>query len=277
MIDLVKKVNIENYRNIYIVGDIHGCFSLLDRLIYSVGFDKENDLLICVGDLVGRGQESSMAIEYLKEDWFTTVVGNHDIIFFDRDDHDYGRFYSALDEIERNLLINNEWSKEFLKYKEKVSFFIEIHKDGEILDLVHHAAFEIKHINEYYDLCDDYKEFDNKKIIKLALWNRDLAVELRHNNYSKMVGRDEEIYHFENIDGVRNIYTGHNIIQVPLMITDINKKSEFLELGNIKFLDTGAFFTDKDYMIGRKVHEDLDYGMTIFNVNKNKFERICYK
>lgn len=65
----------------YIVGDIQGCFSGLQRLLKKVAFSPINDRLIAVGDLIGRGPEPLKTLDYLLslEDKFDTVLGNHDL------------------------------------------------------------------------------------------------------------------------------------------------------------------------------------------------------
>ena len=48
----VKYVNGDDYSNIYVVGDLHGSYSLLKEELKAVGFNYNTDLLIAVGDLV---------------------------------------------------------------------------------------------------------------------------------------------------------------------------------------------------------------------------------
>lgn len=62
----------------YAVGDIHGEFRDLDKLLEKVNFDKKKDRVFSVGDLVDRGSGSSLVLDYLKENWFFSVKGNHD-------------------------------------------------------------------------------------------------------------------------------------------------------------------------------------------------------
>ena len=65
----------------YIVGDIQGCFSGLQRLLEQVDFSPINDHLIAVGDLIGRGTQPLETLNYLYSlgDSFDTVLGNHDL------------------------------------------------------------------------------------------------------------------------------------------------------------------------------------------------------
>ena len=62
----------------YVIGDLHGCFSLLERLLGEVHFDKSRDRLFSVGDLIDRGPESLRCLQLLAEPWFYAVQGNHE-------------------------------------------------------------------------------------------------------------------------------------------------------------------------------------------------------
>jgi len=62
----------------YVIGDLHGCFSLLERLLDEVRFDKSRDRLFSVGDLIDRGPESLRCLQLLAEPWFYAVQGNHE-------------------------------------------------------------------------------------------------------------------------------------------------------------------------------------------------------
>lgn len=62
----------------YVVGDIHGCFTRLQAHLDAIGFDPSRDRLFSVGDLVDRGPESDLSIEWLDKPWFHAVRGNHE-------------------------------------------------------------------------------------------------------------------------------------------------------------------------------------------------------
>lgn len=62
-----------------VVGDIHGHFSKLQLALDAVDFDPaRGDRLFSVGDLVDRGPESSLVLEWLDKPWFRAVQGNHE-------------------------------------------------------------------------------------------------------------------------------------------------------------------------------------------------------
>ena len=61
-----------------VVGDIHGCFDELRDLLSLVGFGRE-DRLVCVGDLVVKGEQSREVLDFFISDArCRSVLGNHD-------------------------------------------------------------------------------------------------------------------------------------------------------------------------------------------------------
>ena len=62
----------------FAVGDIHGHFPALERLLARVGFDEACDRLFAVGDLIDRGPASARFADFLEHPWFHAVRGNHE-------------------------------------------------------------------------------------------------------------------------------------------------------------------------------------------------------
>lgn len=62
----------------FVVGDIHGCYSDLRRVLDREHFDPGNDRLFSVGDLIDRGPQSIEALEWLAKPWFHACIGNHE-------------------------------------------------------------------------------------------------------------------------------------------------------------------------------------------------------
>ena len=67
----------------YVVGDIHGCFTKLQAGLGRIGFDRDKDRLLCVGDLVDRGPDSISVVHLLDEKWMFSVRGNHEQMCLD--------------------------------------------------------------------------------------------------------------------------------------------------------------------------------------------------
>ena len=69
----------------FAVGDVHGCWDTLRRLLDRLPFEPARDRLWLVGDLVNRGPRSLEVLRWAREtaaamgDRFALVLGNHDL------------------------------------------------------------------------------------------------------------------------------------------------------------------------------------------------------
>ncbi len=74
---------VKDTRNLFIVGDVHGCYYTFKKLIKE-HWDKDNEILIQVGDLINKGPHSGKSLlfarklskEYPKFTYF--IKGNHE-------------------------------------------------------------------------------------------------------------------------------------------------------------------------------------------------------
>lgn len=64
----------------FFVGDLHGMFPALERLLERAGFDPAADRVFSVGDLIDRGPHSSTYRSWLNQPWFHAIRGNHEAL-----------------------------------------------------------------------------------------------------------------------------------------------------------------------------------------------------
>ncbi|HCZ4695600.1 TPA: metallophosphoesterase, partial [Salmonella enterica subsp. enterica serovar Saintpaul str. CFSAN004147] len=69
MTPFYHRIDGSRYRNIWAVGDLHGCHGNLMRRLDEVSFSPAEDLLISVGDLIDRGTENVECLELLQMPW----------------------------------------------------------------------------------------------------------------------------------------------------------------------------------------------------------------
>ena len=66
------------YKEAFVVGDVHGCFDKLTKLIE--GIDRTTTLILLVGDIIDRGPDSRKMINYVRDNNIQAVRGNHELM-----------------------------------------------------------------------------------------------------------------------------------------------------------------------------------------------------
>jgi serine/threonine protein phosphatase 1 len=232
---MIKYIN-KNEGRLFIVGDIHGMYTMLENLLIEIKFNKEKDLLISVGDLIDRGKESYRTLEFLKEEWFESVLGNHEVLLMDYIEYPEGD--------SENFWESNGgmWDKpDNIEYEDYYKIFttlpliIEINFKGKKIGINHTG------VPYYFSDWKDYKyelENGNLDVYENTLWDR--------TKYKECA--EGETNYINNID---LIVSGHTIGNSTLM------------LENSLFIDTGAFKKDPNFNFGRSINGKL----TIVEIN----------
>lgn len=75
-------------RRVFVVGDIHGCLEMLQRLMKKISWRPERDQLIFVGDYIDRGEDSKGVVDYLvtlkrNSPNVQFITGNHEVMLLD--------------------------------------------------------------------------------------------------------------------------------------------------------------------------------------------------
>ncbi len=188
----------------FTVGDIHGCFSILEQALEAASFDPARDRLICVGDLVNRGPESTRALEFLKHEWFYTVRGNHEQgIEKDFDAMNKNGKHAVQEEYQRHglgwmLALNDKEQRVFIDAFNALPYAIEVPlKSGELVGFTH---AEIPSGLSWQDFTQKLEEGD-EKVMQTALFGRSrITHAFKH-------GLDTD----KGISGISKIFTGHSI------------------------------------------------------------------
>lgn len=200
------RINGDQYRHIWVVGDIHGCFNLLKRNMYRIDFDKEKDLLISVGDLIDRGDQNVECLDLINERWFRAVRGNHEQMAIDVVMHKGNRdcwlanggfWFLSIDPDEAIRTATN------ISYAEMLPLIIEVNAGGK------------KTVISHADYPSDEYEFGKPVDEQYVIWSRE---RIGDENVREIKGADLFLF-------------GHT----P-MIKGIEKRA------NQEYIDTGAVF-----------------------------------
>ena len=152
----------------FVVGDIHGYYSVLMDHLDAVNFDPERDRLFCTGDLVDRGKENHKVLMLTQEPWFISVRGNHEDMAFNgllapQDHFGYERRHGK-------WARNESYKEGNMTHRECINLLHKLHREMPL-------AIELEHANgkRYGFVHADVPEFDWAKVLSdpdHAQWDR---------------------------------------------------------------------------------------------------------
>ena len=201
----------------FVVGDIHGMFTSLQGLLEQVSFDESKDRLFSVGDLVDRGPESILSIDWLAKPWFTACRGNHEQFALDAGDqeqyelwvnHNGGEWWLDVEEADR---------QRFVEAFAQMPLAIEVETQAGRIGIVH-ADVPREHSWESFMAL---LKSGNENATFFAMWSRN---------------RIASVENAEPVKGeVERIYCGHTPTR------------DVIQVHNVYYIDTGAVYYSDGY------------------------------
>lgn len=196
----------------FVVGDIHGCFSLLEKSLSRVEFNPVKDRLFSVGDLVDRGPESHRALEFLAQSWFYSVCGNHDRFVVETQEGDSDA--SMLWLVNGGawwLEVTPEDRTRFREAFARLPYAVGVETAHGVVGIVHADIFQGMSWPQFLTAL----ESGNPDAMETALWGR-----ARANGVISA-----------GVEGVWRVFCGHTV-----------QENGIRRLENIFFIDTGAVY-----------------------------------
>ena len=216
----IQYIDPTQYKAIYVVGDIHGCYSILMQELENNNFDFNHDLLICTGDLIDRGPESLQCLSLLTKTWFKTIRGNHEEMCI-QSFYDFNmRMLHQNNGGEWFFVLKPQRKLEIIDQLKKLPIAIEINFPSKRIGIVH-ADIDINDWDIFKIKIQegDFKVRGLKSTYHNALWGR---------------GRIKHLSdHYEAVKNVDTIYLGHTIVKEPV------------QLDNCHYIDIGSYYSKK--------------------------------
>ena len=205
---------------LFVCGDIHGHFTLLEQKLVEVGFDKEYDILVSVGDLVDRGPESHLAAKYVLKSWFYHVRGNHEVMCLQPHG---GTSWHVSNGGAWILDVEPDLRHRMVTILNDAPYIMEVKTPSGRLVGFCHAAYPGDDWNDAQSLaCHKDAQED-------IVWDRYMVGAAKTAAATGDKGAPfRERFNIKNVD---HIYMGHTPMKEPLTV------------GNCTWLDTGAFAT----------------------------------
>lgn len=206
MSDLIRSLPKNEAGRDFYIGDIHGCFDLVRAWMRSVDFDESKDRLISVGDLIDRGPKSHEVLDWLEKPWFYAIRGNHEQMCVEYVGGLAKETLYAINGGQWFIDLEESWQKRIAQTLDTLPVLIEVECDDGLIGVVHADP-----------VADDWETLKSgigrEDVRTYAMWSRH---RLQH--------KEDSI-----IKNVSAVICGHTILNKPK------------ELGNVIFIDTGAF------------------------------------
>ncbi|MCT7586604.1 metallophosphoesterase [Aliarcobacter butzleri] len=176
-------------KQIYIIGDVHGCYKSLLALIEQFP-NKQNSKIVFAGDLIDRGSNSCEVVKFIMDNNYDCVKGNHEEIFLeyapskeneDLSDSKYWLFKCGGEQTLKSYTSKDEYYKQY-DFIKTLPLYLE-YKDYKTTDnrylVVSHSAvgkvWDKRDSKDKFDIEDfenqllykRYKQFDNKDIFNV--------------------------------------------------------------------------------------------------------------
>lgn len=86
-----------------IIGDVHGCYKELKKLLKKVKADPDQDRILFIGDLINKGPDSRNVWEIFREMKATCIMGNHELSLLHLVDGKSHKHSKYLDHLRKNF------------------------------------------------------------------------------------------------------------------------------------------------------------------------------
>ncbi|MDD8656310.1 protein-serine/threonine phosphatase, partial [Escherichia coli] len=175
-----QKINAHHYRHIWVVGDIHGEYQLLQSRLHQLSFCPETDLLISVGDNIDRGPESLNVLRLLNQPWFTPVKGNHEAMALDAFATGDGNMW---------LASGGDWFFDLndSEQQEAIDLLLKFHHLPHIIEIIND---NIKYVIAHADYPGDEYQFGKEIVESELLWPVDRVQKSLNGELQQINGAD---------------------------------------------------------------------------------------
>lgn len=220
---MIRSYNFNELGRDYICSDIHGQFHILEQELFRMGFSEPTDRLFCLGDLIDRGDESALALEWLSKPWFHAIQGNHERMLINAFESQSETLWFQW------MMWGGSWAED-MTYNDLEPFYrafsslqiaIELAlPDGKKVGLVH---------AELPDRCD-WKE---TKEMLLHLQPSQVEATLAVSSMLWGSYRSPAASEIQPVQGIDHVFHGHTIVE------------SYQTIANRTFLDLGSYKTGK--------------------------------
>ncbi len=200
----------------FIVGDIHGTFSVLEAALEAVRFNRATDRLFALGDLVNGGPQSTRVLEFLGKPWFHSIRGENEDILLGLKENEANAATALTISFWRQRKGMQWWSDvvpdfrdEFIDAVRGLPLMITLPTRSGTVGLVHGS---IPAGASWTDgiRCAEQKVMDPYYEALYVLWNR--------NRVDATIPDEDPRHHVAGID---RMFIGHTPVEAPKVLSNV--------------------------------------------------------
>lgn len=280
--NLVKKLPANVEGRDFVIGDLHGCYDEVLKLLGAVDFDTNKDRLISTGDLMDRGPKSIECVDLLNYDWFHCVRGNHEeILLYKSSMIENNDLQSLKNFTSDELRYLNTFTAEMLEKISNLPYILDIEHILHDRYYIVHAEFLPEHLlsknisyepkkysevlnnfqnvdssDKVSEFIDNYQDTDDNKLKQKLVWSRKIVGKFYEDNKDSIANFDFSFLK-EKMNNKYKIFCGHNVVPFPIKI------------GQQFYLDTGAALGYAEKTVSLKVFSNFGhefFGLSMLDV-----------
>ncbi|HWV15597.1 MAG TPA: metallophosphoesterase [Cellvibrio sp.] len=211
----------------YICSDIHGHFHLLQAELEKIGFDERRDRLFSLGDLIDRGDESHLTLDWLAKPWFFAIQGNHERMLINTVETKSEMLFRQW------MMWGGDWAEDldfsglhpYYAAFSQLPIAIQIQLDNENSVGLIHAELPDESDWDYISnllLSVDPKKVESTLEVQDLLWSK-----------RQPLMEPEKRSQIKEVKNIKHVFHGHTIVE------------GYLTIANRTFMDLGSYNTGK--------------------------------
>lgn len=218
---LYQEIFIPQDRDLFIIGDLHGCFDLYKKGVARLGI-KDEDTVISLGDLTDRGKQNfRCVVEFTRKNNRFAIRGNHEDLLIQGMLEGDRRYYECWYQNGGHTVLDEcgeEGSTALAMMVEDLPVILVVDYRGMKLAFVHGGY--PSHL-EYVPLTDipsmNLTEAQEARFAESLMWDRD------------MVECAKEGMKLPTVMGVDYVFHGHSYVKEPI----INANRVYMDTGSV--------------------------------------------
>lgn len=216
-------IDLSHKRRVLLAGDVHGEYTKLLMGLNSIGWDRDLDQLIFLGDIIDRGPQNEEVLNFAEKSGALRILGNHELMprmLYNKDitaetaEKWGGGWYARRNPLDVKILAE--------RLENAPAVMTVLTPAGNTIGLSHADAF--KDWSDFVQMVTHESYSVRKDGVERAFWSYDTVKRLQEI----IEGKENYIPSFFDVRNVDHVFHGHFVVE------------NAFSFGGRSWIDTGA-------------------------------------